>query len=136
MSEKVFGTKKNGSIKDIPLPEKDASHTLDLAQSKSKNTKKRAKADDVSDWSHSKRKNKRMGYKIGIGIVMLILLLVGYSYLFHSATLTVEERNTNAVFAGEEFSAAVDEFETESDLGSETGGDFVGETVLTAFPST
>jgi len=99
MTEKVFGTEKKGSIRDIPLPtENSSANKLDLQNKNSEN---------FDNWSQMKRKNKRFGSKI-IGFILLCLIGAGiYSFLFHSAEVTVTSASEQVTIASREFNSAL-----------------------------
>ena len=105
MTEKVFGTEKKGSIRDIPLPtEKTNVNKLDLQSKNSEN---------FDNWSQMKRKNKRFGSKL-IGVVLLLLVgAVAYSYLFHSAEIVVTSSSQEVTIASREFESALSPTDTQ-----------------------
>gem|GEM_PF-2734945 len=100
MTEKVFGTQKKGSIRDIPLPtEARSANTLDL-QNKSD--------DNFDNWSNMKRKNKRFGSKL-IGFLLITIMgLALYSFLFHSGSIVVKQMVTKVTVTGNDYTASLD----------------------------
>ncbi|MFW0870976.1 MAG: hypothetical protein ACKKL4_00780 [Patescibacteria group bacterium] len=120
MSKKVFGVKKQGSIRDIPIPNRESVHKLDLGASSGENggsnkATHRENSKDSHNNHHMNNRlqntkqnmNKQIGIKLGILGVFVLLLLTAYSYFFHSATVVVQERSTEAVLAGEALSASI-----------------------------
>lgn len=97
MTEKVFGTHKEGSIRDIPLPT-DAGSNHDL------NLRKPAR-DDFDDWNDNAKRNKKPGAKLLIALVAMIILGIAYSYLFHRATVVVTPRTISVQVANQQFEA-------------------------------
>ncbi len=99
MTEKVFGSEKKGSIRDIPLPKENGSaHTLNLQD---------GPGDDFDNWSQMKRKNKRFGSKLIILVLLAIFIMGVYSALFHSGAIVVNQSVQTVTVTEQEFTASV-----------------------------
>lgn len=105
MSEKVFGSKKQGSIKDIPLPER-STHPLDLSGDQPVDSMA-PKQGGIDDWGKSSARNKRKGTKLIVFGLVVLGLLVAYSLLFHSAEVVLTKKTQNAVLTNQEFNATL-----------------------------
>lgn len=107
MSDKVFGTERKGSIKDIPLPENKSGNNLDLSKPGESGQPPVSSGRGVNNWDKSRSRNRRAGTKwIGIGLGVL-LLLVAYSFLFHRSTVEIDQQSQNVVVTNKEYSAAL-----------------------------
>lgn len=107
MSEKVFGTEPKGSIKDIPLPENKSRNSLDLSKPIQGAGQPVSSGRGVNNWDNSRSQNKRSGMKwFGIAAGVL-LLLVAYSFLFHRATVEVDQQSQNVVITNQEYNASL-----------------------------
>ena len=106
MNKKVFGLKKERSIKDIPLPEQ-SDHSLDLSAQEMGDSSF-PPTEQLEDWDYSSRPNKRAGTKVVVGLVVFALVVFLYSLFFHSAQIEIREKRQKVVITNQEFTASLE----------------------------
>lgn len=97
MNDKVFGSDKKGSIRDIPLPQ-NQDHVLNLQ-------KESANQAPIEDWDKASSVNKRRGMKGILLLVGVALLVFVYSLLFYRADIAVSAKTETRSVVGQEFTA-------------------------------
>lgn len=101
MTEKVFGSENNGSIRDIPLPGSQGEGTsLNLKGPEGGNT-------GLDDWGSAKRKNKRSLYKLVVFVLLIIGAVTAYSIMFHTASVTVTPKVKTVAITPQDFKATI-----------------------------